>query len=178
MGERALEYTGAEADGWLGTSFSPEHANAHLDYLLRGAEQAGRKLGDLDRQVTCYVAIGDNAEQLVAHRKPAVAFSLGAMGSATTNFYNDAFRRAGYDDDARAVQELWLDGRRDAAIARVPDELVTRFSAVGTATMVAERFREFRRAGVTCLHVRFECTPEAEKHVLLEQTCDLVASTG
>jgi alkanesulfonate monooxygenase SsuD/methylene tetrahydromethanopterin reductase-like flavin-dependent oxidoreductase (luciferase family) len=142
------------------------------------AEQAGRKLGDLDLQVACHVAIGDNAEQLVAHRKPAVAFSLGAMGSATTNFYNDAFRRAGYDDDARAVQELWLDGRRDAAIARVPDELVTRFSAVGTATMVAERFREFRRAGVTCLHVRFECTPEAEKHVLLEQTCDLVASTG
>ena len=100
------------------------------------------------------------------------------MGSATTNFYNDAFRRAGYDDDARAVQELWLDGRRDAAIARVPDELVTRFSAVGTAAMVAERFREFRRAGVTCLRVRFEGTSEAEKYALLEQICDLVASTG
>ena len=86
LGERALEYIGAEADGWLGTSFSPEHANAHLDYLSRGAEQAGRKLGDLDLQVACHVAIGDNVEQLIAQPKPVVAFSLGAMGLATTNF--------------------------------------------------------------------------------------------
>lgn len=139
---------------------------------------ARRKLGDLDRQVACYVAIGDNVEQLVAQQKPAVAFSLGAMGSATTNFHNDAFRRSGYDDDARAVQELWLDERRDAAIARVSDELVTRFSAVGTAAMVAGRFHEFRRVGVTWLHVRFEGTPDAEKYALLEQICDLAASTG
>jgi alkanesulfonate monooxygenase SsuD/methylene tetrahydromethanopterin reductase-like flavin-dependent oxidoreductase (luciferase family) len=38
LGPRALEYTGAAADGWLGTSFTPEHGGAHLDYLRRGAE--------------------------------------------------------------------------------------------------------------------------------------------
>ena len=33
LSPRSLEYTGAAADGWLGTSFSPEHADAHLAHI-------------------------------------------------------------------------------------------------------------------------------------------------
>ena len=39
------------------------------------------------------------------------AFTIGAMGSAGTNFYNDAFERQGFGDDVREVQRLWLAGR-------------------------------------------------------------------
>ena len=39
LGPNALRYTGNAADGWLGTSFSPDHAEAHLDYLLEGARR-------------------------------------------------------------------------------------------------------------------------------------------
>ncbi|MDZ7684972.1 MAG: hypothetical protein U5O39_08140 [Gammaproteobacteria bacterium] len=42
------------------------------------------------------------------------------MGSADDNFYNDAFKRQGYEADAIAVQEVWLDGKRDDAAERVP----------------------------------------------------------
>ena len=49
---------------------------------------------------------------MVEERKPAMAFTLGAMGSSKTNFYNDAFRRAGYVDEAIEVQKLWVDGKR------------------------------------------------------------------
>src|ERR1700732_3434317 len=94
---QALEYTGAVADGWLGTSFTPEHAGAHLDYLRRGAEGAGRSLADIEIEVGGTVAFGDDLDALVEPLKPAMAFTLGAMGSATTNFYNDAFKRGGWE---------------------------------------------------------------------------------
>ena len=111
LGPHALEYTGAAADGWLGTSFTPEHAAAHLDYLRRGAEGAGRSLADIDIQVGGTVAFGDDLDALVEPLKPAMAFTLGAMGSATTNFYNDAFKRGGWEAAAREVQRLWIAGR-------------------------------------------------------------------
>ena len=100
---------------------------------------------------TCTVAIGQNVEELIAAQKPAVAFSMGAMGSATTNFYNAAFQRAGFEDDAKAIQRLWVAGKRQEAIARVPDEMVTRFGAIGTPEMVRERLRKYQQAGIDAL---------------------------
>jgi len=120
LGPNALKYTGAAANGWLGTSFSPDHPEAHMAYLRAGTEQTGRKLNDLDLCVSVRVEIGDNIDEMIERRKQGVAFNMGGMGSATTNFYNDAFKRAGYEDDARAIQSLWLDGKREEAARRVP----------------------------------------------------------
>ncbi|RME99572.1 MAG: LLM class flavin-dependent oxidoreductase, partial [Alphaproteobacteria bacterium] len=53
LAPKALEYTGAAADGWLGTSFSPDHPEAHLEHIRRGAEQAGRSLDDIFLNVAC-----------------------------------------------------------------------------------------------------------------------------
>jgi len=92
-----------------------------------------------------------------------------------TNFYNDAYRRAGYHDDALAVQQLWLDGQRDAAVARVQDDLVTRFSAIGTAAMVQERFDAYQAVGVNCLYLRFDGAQRADQYALLEQVCAMAA---
>ena len=112
---------------------------------------------------------------MIGRRKPAVAFNMGGMGSATTNFYNDAFRRAGFADDAGAVQSLWIAGRRDAAAARVPDAMVTDFQAVGTREMVGERLRKYRDAGVTTLKLGLDSAPMGpERFELLENVVDLV----
>ena len=74
-------------------------------------------------------------------RDAGLAFTLGAMGSRQHNFYNEAFRRAGYEDVAVEVQRLWLAGKREEAAARVPDELVLK------------RLEAYRRAGITTLRV-------------------------
>ena len=174
LGPNALRYTGAAADGWLGTSFSPDHADAHLAYIREGAEQAGRTLGELDLCVSVRVEIGDDVEAMIGRRKRGVAFNLGGMGSATTNFYNDAYRRAGYDEDAKAVQALWLAGRRDEAAARVPDAMVAAFQALGTADMVRERLRRYRDVGVTTLKLGLDSAPLGPaRFELLEQIVDL-----
>ena len=176
LAPKSLEYTGAAADGWLGTSFSPDHAEAHFAHIRKGAEGAGRTLDAIDLHAACSVAIGDNVEELITSRKPSVAFSMGAMGSANTNFYNDAFQRAGFVDDAKAIQRLWIDGKRQEAAKRVPDEMVTQFGAVGTPDMIRDRFRVYKKSGVTTIGLRLEAAAAGAARIeLLEQAMDLVA---
>ena len=174
LAPKSLEYTGATADGWLGTSFSPEYPDAHLTHLKKGASEAGRSLEDLEISVACHVSIGDDVERMIEEKRSSVAFTMGAMGSASTNFYNDAFKRAGFTDDAKAIQELWLQGKRPEAAARVPDEMVTNFGALGTPDMVLERFKKYRAAGVNSLSLRFDEVGSAERIGLLEQALDLI----
>ncbi len=145
--------TGEIADGWLGTSFMPEHARVFFEHLETGARRAGRSLTDLDLQAGGVVAFSDDVARLIPPRKPGLAFSLGAMGSRQHNFYNDAYKRAGYTDVALEVQRLWLDGHRDEATARVPDELVLKTNLLGTDAMVRRRLELYRDAGVTTLRV-------------------------
>jgi len=153
LSPRSLEMTGELADGWLGTSFMPEHARVFFDHLEAGAVRAGRSLAQLDLQAGGVVAFSDDVERLVPLRKPGLAFTLGAMGSRQHNFYNDAFKRAGYEDAAVEVQRLWLDGRREEAAARVPDELVLKTNLLGTEAMVRKRLETYRQAGITTLRV-------------------------
>ncbi len=153
LSPRGLELTGEVADGWLGTSFMPDHADIFFDHIETGAKRVGRSFAHLDLQAGGAVAFGDDVERLIAARKPGLAFTLGAMGSREHNFYNDAFRRAGYEEAAHAVQRLWLEGKREEAAARVPDELALKSNLLGTEQMVSERIALYRRAGVTTLRV-------------------------
>jgi len=154
LGPRALEYTGAAADGWLGTSFTPEHAEAHLQHIRAGAQAAGRTLADIDIQVGGTVAFGDDLNALIAPLKMGMAFTLGAMGSAKTNFYNDAYKRGGWSEAAAEVQRLWVGGNREAAAARVPDEMIVAANLLGDESMVKARIRAYRDAGVGTLRVQ------------------------
>ena len=152
LGPNALRYTGEAADGWLGTSFTPEHADAHLDPIRAGAQAAGRSLRDIDIQVGGTVAFGD-AEELAEPMKAGLAFTLGAMGSARTNFYNDAFKRGGWDTVARESQALWVAGKRDQAAAVIPTEMVLQANLLGNEAAVRERLKAYRDAAVTTLRL-------------------------
>lgn len=175
LGPKSLVYTGEAAQGWLGTSFSPDHPEAHLDYLAQGAAQAGRSISDIDLCVSARIEIGDDIEAMIDRRRPAVAFNMGGMGSADTNFYNDAFKRAGYEEDARAIQSLWLAGKRKEAAARVPDAMVTEFQILGNQDMVRERLARYREAGVTTLKLGLDGAGPLgpARFELLEQIIDI-----
>lgn len=177
LGPNALKFTGASANGWLGTSFSPDHPEAHMDFLQAGAKDSGRPLSEVDLCVSVRVEIGDNVDEMIDKRKQGVAFNMGGMGSETTNFYNDAFKRAGYEEDARAIQSLWIAGKREEAALRVPDTMVTEFQALGTREMVQERLRKYRDVGVTTLKLGLDSAGPIgpKRYELLENIVDLVA---
>lgn len=153
LSPKALELTGELADGWLGTSFTPEAAEAHFAHLRRGAERAGRRLEDLTLAVGGAFAVTDDPEPWIASMKPRMAFQLGAMGSAKTNFYNDAYRRGGFEDVATEVQRLWIDGKRDLAAERVPDDMILRTSFLGDEATVRERLRRYAAVGIDVLRI-------------------------
>ncbi|HZU72420.1 MAG TPA: LLM class flavin-dependent oxidoreductase [Acidimicrobiales bacterium] len=153
LSPKMLELTGEVADGWLGTSFVPEGAAEFLRHIETGAKRAGRSLAAIDLSQGGDVAFGDDVEAMVARRKPGLAFSLGGMGSATTNFYNDAYSRQGFAEVADAVRRLWVSGQRDRAAEAVPDEMVLATTMIGTEQMVADRMRAWRDAGITTLRV-------------------------
>ncbi len=144
-----LRFTGEVAQGWLGTSFVPEGAeDAYFVHLREGAARSHRSLDDLDICQGAELAFGDDLDETVAERRAGLAFSLGGMGSATTNFYNSAYSRQGFDEVAERVQQLWLEGKRSEAAEAVPDELVTGTTLIGPEEHVRSRLQAWSDAGV------------------------------
>lgn len=174
LGPKSLELTGEIASGWLGTSFVPEHSSVFFDSIRRGAERAGREFSEIDIQINAHVKVSDDLDALLDEYRPKLAFSLGGMGSATTNFYNDAFARAGYEDACAEVQRLWVGGDKTAAAAAVPAELVFATNLIGTEAMVFDRIRAHHLAGVHTLGLRLTTEHATADLDRLEMTLDLV----
>ena len=175
LGPKSLELTGELADGWLGTSFIPEHASLFFEPIAAGATKGHRNLADLDLQVAAgVVAFSDDVESLIAPRKPGLAFTLGAMGSRQHNFYNEVYQRAGYAEIAHEVQDLWFKKQREEAVARIPDELVLKTNLIGTEEMVRDRLRMHQRAGVNTLQVNPDGQTLNERLATLGRLVELV----
>jgi F420-dependent oxidoreductase-like protein len=179
LSPRSLELTGELADGWIGTSFIPEHAEVFFGPIAAGAARAGRSLSDVDLQAAAgVIAFGDDLDRLIAPRRPGLAFTLGAMGSRQHNFYNDAYKRAGYTESALEVQRLWLDGKREEAAANVPDEMITLTNLLGTDEMIRARIRAHNAAGVNTMRVQPEGRTLAERIETLGRFMELVRDAG
>ncbi|MFD7407680.1 LLM class flavin-dependent oxidoreductase [Streptomyces sp. NPDC059866] len=178
LSPKMLHLTGETADGWLGTSFVPEGAKeAYFDHLDAGLTASGRSRADLDICQGAEVAFAEDEDVLramVAGRKKELAFSLGGMGSASTNFYNNAYSRQGWADVAAEVRERWQSGDRDGAADLVTDEMVLGTTLIGTEDMVRDRLRVWRDAGVDT--VRFYPAGETldAKLTTLGRALDLV----
>ena len=153
LGPANLRLTGELADGWIGNSFLPETADVFFDPIREGAAVAGRDIADLDLTVAASLELTDDIDAAARRHAEGYAFTFGAMGSATTNFYNDAFARQGFGEAVHDVQRLWRSGDKEAARKRVPIEIGLRTNLIGTDDTIRERLRLYRDAGVTSLRV-------------------------
>ncbi|MEJ3654217.1 LLM class flavin-dependent oxidoreductase [Actinomycetes bacterium KLBMP 9759] len=177
MSPKLLELTGRVADGWLGTSFVPEGAAAYFTHLDAGLAAAGRSRADLDVCQGAEVAFARDERHLaamVAGRKKELAFSLGGMGSATTNFYNGAYSRQGWADVAALVRGRWQAGDRDGAAALVTDEMVLATTLIGSEEMVRARLRVWRHAGVDTVRLYPAGDTLEQRLTTLARALDLV----
>lgn len=151
LSPKMLELTGEIADGWLGTSFVPEGADAYFTHIDAGLARSGRSRAEVDICQGAEINIVPDESRLagvVGSRKKELAFSLGGMGSGSTNFYNNAYSRQGWADVAAQVHERWQAGDRDGAVGLVTDEMVLATTLIGTEDMVRARLRDWSAAGV------------------------------
>ncbi|MFF4594666.1 LLM class flavin-dependent oxidoreductase [Amycolatopsis sp. CA-161197] len=181
LSPKMLELTGEVADGWLGTSFVPEGASAYFSHLDAGLAKSGRVRGDLDVCQGAEVAFASDEDELrtmVGSRKKELAFSLGGMGSASTNFYNDAYSRQGWADVAAEVRDRWQSGDRDGAASLVTDEMVLGTTLIGTEDMVRARLRVWRDAGVDTVRLYPSGDSLDARLSTLGRALDLVRQVG
>lgn len=171
LGPKSVEQTAEIADGWLPMFFHPERAAAVWgDALAAGTAKRSPELAPLDVFASPALAIterADAAAAAIAAVKPNLALYVGGMGARGKNFYTDLIASYGFEAEAAHIQDLYLAGRKDDAIAAVPDELVRAVSLIGPAAEVAERVAAFRSAGVTTLTVTPLARTSAERIALM-----------
>lgn len=168
LGPKSVEQTAEIADGWLPMFFHPERAaSVWGDALAAGTAKRHDELAPLDVFASPALAITDRPEAVLPLVKPQLALYVGGMGARGKNFYNDLIASYGFQSEAALVQDLYLAGRRDEAIAAVPDDLVRALSLIGPASYVAERVEAFREAGVTTLAVTPLARDSAERVALM-----------
>jgi hypothetical protein len=85
--------------------------------------------------------------------RPSTALYVGGMGARGKNFYNDICKAYGYEKEAVEIQDLYLDGKKQEAAAKVPGEWLKMSHLVGPKSFVKERLAAYKQAGVTVLQV-------------------------
>ena len=129
---RAL--AGEIADGWIPTLFSPEHVAEFRPLLEEGAARVGPLARRLRHRADGAASSSPTTSQAARDAmRPFIALYVGGMGSREQNFYNQLVQRYGFEDAAREVQDLYLDGKREEAMAALPDELIDMVSLCGPA---------------------------------------------
>ncbi len=137
------------ADGVFPLWMNPERYDLLEPYLKDGFAAAGGGKG-LDDFAICpsvSVVIGDDLEKCRMPVKMNLALYIGGMGARDKNFYNDYAKRLGYEEAAVKIQDYFLDGKRQEAVAAVPDELVDDLFLMGSRERIIDRLAVWKEAG-------------------------------
>ncbi|HEX4866398.1 MAG TPA: LLM class F420-dependent oxidoreductase [Acidimicrobiales bacterium] len=154
LGPKNVQMTAEKADGWLPLFYLPEKAkDVWGDDLAAGAAKREAGLAPLEIVAGGLLSVGDGAEAVRELARPMVALYVGGMGAKGKNFYNDLVKRYGFEAEAQAIQDLYLDGKKDEAAKMVPDELLEATSLCGPEGYVKERLAAFKESGVTNLNI-------------------------
>jgi F420-dependent oxidoreductase-like protein len=156
LGPKNVELAAEVADGWLPLFYHPEKAkDVWGDDLARGTAKRADNLGPLDIVAGGLVAIGpgDEVKAIREFARPMVALYVGGMGARGKNFYNDLVCRYGFEAEAKEIQDLYLDGKKDEAAAAIPEDLLEATSICGDEGYVKERLAAYAESGVTTLNI-------------------------
>jgi F420-dependent oxidoreductase-like protein len=152
-GPKNVALTAEIADGWLPIYYAPRIGDMYKSWLAEGFARPGARqtAATFEIATNCQVVVTDDAEATRQMLKPMLGFYIGGMGAKDMNFHKDVFSRMGYEKEADEIQRLFFEGKRDEAIAQVPDEAVADISLIGSMAAIRDRLPEWEEAGVTTL---------------------------
>jgi F420-dependent oxidoreductase-like protein len=139
-------------DGWLAL-FSPRNAGFYKDALAEGFSRPGarRSWDDFEVAATVPVIIHDDVEEAADFVRPMYALYFGGMGARGANFHHDVAVRLGYEAEAKRIQDLYLEGKKDEAAAAVPTKLVEELALIGPEDKIRDDLEAWRESIVTTL---------------------------
>jgi F420-dependent oxidoreductase-like protein len=141
------------ADGWMPVLVAPEHMHVFRPSLEEGWARAGRTGEAFDIAPLVTVRVDDDVERARDLMRGYVALYIGGMGSREKNFYNRLAVSYGFEEAAATVQDLYLAGRKEEAMAALPADLIDAVAIAGPADAVRDRLAAYRAAGVGTLVV-------------------------
>ncbi len=145
-GPKNVAQTAEIADGWLPLYYSPYRQEVYADQL-KGAKE-GFEIASF-----AMMTINDNLEDALYPVKAMLGFYIGGMGSKKRNFHKDLMARMGFEAEAEQVQDLFFEGKRDEAIAAVPDAFADEISLCGPKERIREKLQDWKNSPVTSLLV-------------------------
>jgi F420-dependent oxidoreductase-like protein len=143
-GPRNVRLATEIADGWFPIFFSPYRLDVYED-ALAGAPEGF--------EIACPVTIVpcQDVSEGLALVKLFLSFYIGGMGAPEQNFHLNVVGRMGFEKQAGEVQALFLEGKRQEAVAAVPDDLADEISLVGPPERIRDRLEAWRESPVTTL---------------------------
>jgi F420-dependent oxidoreductase-like protein len=141
------------ADGWLAIYYSPRVDDFYREALSEGFARPGavRKAEEFEVAATVPVIIHDDVEEAASFLRPVLALYIGGMGAREVNFHANVFGRMGYEQEAREIQDLYLQGKKDEAAARVPMSLIEETSLIGPKEKIRDDLEAWRESCITTL---------------------------
>ncbi len=146
---KGVETAAEVADGFFPVWMNPERYDLFADPIAQGFAKAegDKSLDDFDIAPFVQVVIGDDVEQCMLPAKGAMALYVGGMGARSKNFYNDYVKQLGFEEAAVRIQDLYLAGRKDEALAAVPSELIDACHLIGPTARIRDRLQRWLEAG-------------------------------
>jgi F420-dependent oxidoreductase-like protein len=153
IGPKSVEQTAEIADGWLPIWYSPYRTEVYKEALEAGFRKAGggKSVASFDVAPAVTVIQGSDVQACLGLLKPFLALYIGGMGARGKNFYNDLACRYGFEAEAKKIQDLYLDGKKEEAAANVPDALADEVALVGPPERIRDRLAAWRASGVTTM---------------------------
>jgi len=151
-GPKNIALTAEIADGWLALFYSPHHdAELYRPCLEEGFARRDRPHDDFEIHASVPFIVHDDVEQAADMIRPRLALYFGGMGARSMNFHREVPVRMGYEAEARKIQELYLEGKKDEAAAAVPTRLVEQLALIGPADKIRHDLEAWRESSVTSL---------------------------
>src|SRR4051794_15151982 len=143
------------ADGWLPIFFSPKSDGYYREALGNGFARPTARHAPDDFEVAGMVPviIGDDVDGCADFMRPMMALYIGGMGARDVNFHYDVFARLGHEEACHKIQDAYLDGRKNDAIATVPTELVEDIALVGPRDKVLAELEQWKGTVLTTMLV-------------------------
>jgi len=154
-GPKNVAMTAEIADGWLPIFLSPKMDGFYRGCLEEGFARPGarRTADDFEVPNLVNVVIDDDVEKAADTVRFFLGFYIGGMGAREVNFHADLFARMGYGAEVEKIQDLFLDGHKDEAIASVPLSLVEEVALVGPIDKVRGELEAWRETVMTTMLV-------------------------
>jgi len=146
-GPKNVKLAAELCDGWIPMFLSP--------YRMMDVYQDAMAIRPPGFEIaaTLPVIIDDDVNRALMQVKQQVGFYVGGMGAKSFNVHKDHVSRFGFAEAADRIQALFLAGKRDQAIAAVPDQLADEISLVGPKERIRDRLSAWKESPVTMLSV-------------------------